>query len=70
MIYLDTSGSAYEIGVQHGRTCPEAIWFAYQAFGQRSAPSVAPSQIDAGVRSVEERLQRFFPGSVTQFSQT
>lgn len=66
MIYLNTSGSAYEIGVQHGCTCPEAIRLAYQAFGQRSTTSVPQSQIDASVRSVEGRLQRVFPQTLEE----
>ena len=59
MIHLDNAGSAYEIGRQHGASCPEAVRLACEAW-LRCAPIDAP-RTEAGIRLVKERLGRFFP---------
>jgi len=59
MIHLHNSGSAYDIGWQHGRSCPVAVHLAYEAWGQ--IKDVEPAQIEVGIRLVEERLDKFFP---------
>lgn len=60
MIHLDNAGSAYEIGRQHGASCPGTVRLACEAWG-RCTP-VEASRAEAGLRLVEERLARFFPG--------
>ena len=59
MIHLNNAGSAYEIGRQHGASCPEAVRLACDAWGR--CASVDASRAGAGIRVVEERLARFFP---------
>ena len=59
MIHLNNTGSAYEIGRQHGASCPGAVQLACEAWLQ-----VAPiemSRTEVGIRLVKERLGRFFP---------
>ncbi len=59
MLHLNTSGSAYDIGLQHGRSCPAAVGMAYEAWVQLEG--VDASWIEDGVRLVEDRLKRSFP---------
>ena len=59
MIHLNNAGSAYEIGRQHGASCPGAIRLACEAW-LRAAP-IEMSRTEAGIRLVKERLGRFFP---------
>lgn len=59
MIHLNNAGSAYEIGRQHGASCPGAIRLACEAW-LRVAP-IEESRTEAGLRLVKERLERFFP---------
>jgi len=59
MIHVNSSGSAYEIGFQHGTACPEAIRLAYEACV--NLEGIAESQINAGIRLAEARLQSSFP---------
>ena len=64
MIHLNNSGSAYEIGLQHGSSCPEAVRLAYEAWGRTEGIEVG--QIEAGVQYVVERLQKRFPETVDE----
>jgi isopenicillin-N N-acyltransferase-like protein len=73
MIHLNTSGSAHEIGLQHGIACREAIRLAYEAFGlaydpfyQNTGGSKGETQIDTAVRIVHDRLRRFFPKALEE----
>ena len=59
MIHLDNAGTAYEIGRQHGTSCPEAVRLACEAW-LRVAP-IEMSRTQPGLRLVKERLGRFFP---------
>ena len=59
MIHLNNAGSAYEIGRQHGASCPGAVQLACEAW-LRMAPIEMP-RAEAGLRLVKERLGRFFP---------
>ena len=59
MIHLNNAGSAYEIGRQHGASCPGAVRLACEAW-LRVAPIEMP-RAEAGIRLVKERLGRFFP---------
>ena len=59
MIHLNNTGSAYEIGRQHGASCPQAVQLAFEAWSQTT--DVDPSRIGAGISLVEERLARCFP---------
>ena len=59
MIHLNNAGGAYEIGRQHGASCPGAIRLACEAW-LRCAPIDAP-RTEAGIRLVKERLGRYFP---------
>lgn len=64
MICLNDSGSAYEIGVQHGAACREAVRLAYEAWGLMTG--IEESQIDTGIHIVEDRLARFFPETLEE----
>ena len=59
MIHLNNAGSAYEIGRQHGASCPGAVRLACEAW-LRVAP-IEMSRAEAGLRLVKDRLERFFP---------
>ena len=59
MIHLNNAGSAYEIGRQHGASCPGAIRLACEEW-LRVAP-IEASRTEAGLRLVKDRLERFFP---------
>ena len=59
MIHLNNTGSAYEIGFQHGASCPEAVRMAWAAWGR--VEGIEAARLEAGIRLVEGRLQRFFP---------
>jgi Acyl-coenzyme A:6-aminopenicillanic acid acyl-transferase len=59
MIHLNNRGTGYEIGFQHGASCPQAVRSAYQAYG--CPPGVTEAHVEAGVRLVEARLGRHFP---------
>lgn len=64
MIYLSNSGTAYEIGMQHGMANPRAVQLAYEAWGQ--VAGVEKSKLQAGIGMVQERLQRFFPETLLE----
>lgn len=64
MNHLNNVGSAYEIGRQHGASCPAAIRLAYQAWAR--FPGVTDSQVDAGLALVRQRLQRSFPETLEE----
>jgi len=64
LIYLNNSGSAYQIGVQHGAACPEAVRLAYEAWGLMT--DIEESEVEAGIRIVEDRLGRFFPETLEE----
>jgi isopenicillin-N N-acyltransferase-like protein len=59
MVHLNNRGTGYEIGFQHGASCPQAVRLACQAYG--CPPGVTEAQVEAGVRLVEARLGRHFP---------
>jgi hypothetical protein len=64
MIYLSNSGTAYEIGMQHGMANPRAVHLAYEAWGQ--VAGAEKSKFQAGVSVVQERLRRFFPETLLE----
>lgn len=64
MIHLNDSGSAYEIGFQHGTACQEAIRLAYEACV--GLEGIEESQINAGIRVAEDGLQASFPEIVEE----
>lgn len=59
MIHLNNVGSAYEIGRQHGASCPAAVRLACEAWSR--FPGLTDSQVDTGLALVRHRLQRSFP---------
>lgn len=59
MIHISSSGSAYEIGFQHGVACPEAVRLAFDACV--NLEGITESQIQAGICLAETRLQSSFP---------
>ena len=64
MIHLNSSGTAYDIGLQHGMADPCAVRLAYEAWGDMD--SVKKSQREAGIHLVEERLGHFFPETLLE----
>ena len=59
MIHLNNVGTAYEIGFQHGTSCPHSVRLAFDAW--RRTARVEASKVDAGIELVTERLERHFP---------
>lgn len=59
MIRLCNQGSAYDIGFQHGTACPDAVSLAYEVWLGKL--DVDDSQLEAGIRTVEDRLAEHFP---------
>jgi len=59
VIHLNNAGSAYEIGRQHGASCPGAIRLACEEW-LRVAP-IEESRTEEGLRLVKDRLERFVP---------
>ena len=59
MIHLNNAGSAYEIGRQHGASCPQAVRLACEAW--RHTAQVDKARFGKGVELIEERLERCFP---------
>ncbi len=59
MIHLDSSGTAYEIGKQHGRDCASAVHAAYRAWGPGEA--FDRREFSDGFQRVAGSLDRAFP---------
>ena len=59
MIHLDSTGTAYEIGKQHGRDCAVAVHAAYRAWGP--ADAFDQRALGDGFRRIAESLNRAFP---------
>ena len=59
MIHLDSSGTAYEIGKQHGRDCASAVHAAYRAWGPGEA--FDRREFSDGFQRVARSLDRAFP---------
>jgi len=64
MIHLNNSGSAYDIGRQHGASCPAAVRLAYEAWGL--LPGVDESRRDTAIAVLQDRLRRFFPETLEE----
>ena len=59
MIHLDSTGTAYEIGRQHGRDCAPAVHAAYRAWGPAGA--FDQREISDGFHRVAASLDKTFP---------
>lgn len=59
MIHLDSTGTAYEIGRQHGRDCASAVHAAYRAWGP--ADTFDRREFSDGFHRVAASLDRTFP---------
>jgi isopenicillin-N N-acyltransferase-like protein len=64
MIHLNNVGTAYEIGRQHGASCPAAVRLAHDAWA--CFPGVEESRLDSGMEVVRQRLRRFFPENLEE----
>ena len=59
MIHLASTGTAYEIGEQHGRDCAAAVHAAYRAWGPGDA--FDRRELSEGFRRIAASLNRVFP---------
>ena len=59
MIHLDSTGTAYEIGKQHGRDCAPAVHAAYRAWGP--ADAFDQRELNDGFHRIAASLNQAFP---------
>jgi isopenicillin-N N-acyltransferase-like protein len=59
MIHIDCAGTAYQIGKQHGESCPDAVRASYSAWAP--VKSVDAQQMKSGISIIEKGLNNHFP---------